>query len=66
MSGDFLKGVARSAFRLFEGVIEWSQPAFFLLVSSVLDNALRDAILLKMRSLSNNFEERLFENYGPS
>ena len=53
----------------FAGVIEailgGLHPGFVLLSASIVENGLQSAILAKMRPLSNNFKNRLFDGYGP-
>jgi DNA-binding MltR family transcriptional regulator len=53
------------SWRAMAEVHQYIQPALAIWVSCIIEDALENALVEKMRPLSKKFKERLFENYGP-
>jgi len=45
--------------------IDYVQPFAVIYIVSLLELALQEALVKKMRPISEKFKERIFENYGP-
>src|ERR1700719_2492999 len=60
-----LEAATESVLETFRSLARLTHAAYTLWICSYVGERLQNALTQKMRPISNNFQERIFENYGP-